>query len=138
MGNKILIIDDNLASAEALVAVLDMVGHPAQIAHGAVAGLQAVASFKPSLVFLDLGMPVMNGYQVAARIRGDANVEQPYLIAYTAWDDQATIKLTRAAGFDRHIAKTTPFEVLVEAIRRVAALRLERVQTQSLKAVAQP
>ena len=75
MGNKILIIDDNLASAEALVAVLDMVGHPAQIAHGALEGLKAVASFKPTLVFLDLGMPEMNGYQVAERIRGDANVE---------------------------------------------------------------
>jgi len=123
MGNKILIIDDNLASAEALAAVLDMVGHPAQIAHGAREGLQAVASFQPDLVFLDLGMPEMNGYQVAAHIRGDDSVEQPYLIAYTAWGDQATIKQTAAAGFDRHIAKTSSFEGLVAAIKDVVALR---------------
>jgi len=124
MGNKILIIDDNLASAEALAAVLDMVGHPAQIAHGSRQGLQAVTSFRPNLVFLDLGMPEMNGYQVAAHIRGDVTLEQPYLIAYTAWGDQATIKQTAAAGFDRHIAKTTSFEGLVAAIQDVAALRL--------------
>ena len=125
MGQKILIIDDNLASAEALAAVLDLVGHPAQIAHGAHEGLRAVAEFKPNLVFLDLGMPEMNGYQVAAQIRGDATVEQPYLIAYTAWGDQATIKQTAAAGFDRHIAKTTSFDGLVAAIKDVAALRMK-------------
>lgn len=124
MGNKILIIDDNLASAEALAAVLDMVGYPSQIANGACAGLHAVASFRPNLVFLDLGMPEMNGYQVAVRIRGDASVEQPYLIAYTAWSDQGTIKQTVAAGFDRHIAKTSSFDGLVAAIKEVAALRL--------------
>lgn len=124
MGNKILIIDDNLASAEALAAVLDMVGHPAQIAHGAREGLQAVTSFQPNLVFLDLGMPEMNGYQVAAHIRADETVEQPYLIAYTAWGDQATIKQTAAAGFDRHIAKTTSFEGVVVAIKDVAAVWL--------------
>lgn len=124
MGNKILIIDDNLASAEALAAVLGMVGHPAQIALGAREGLQAVASFQPDLVFLDLGMPEMNGYQVAAHIRKDETFEQPYLIAYTAWGDQATIKQTAAAGFDRHIAKTSSFEGLVETIKCVAALRL--------------
>lgn len=124
MGNKILIIDDNLASAEALAAVLEMVGHPAQIAHGAREGLHAVASFRPDLVFLDLGMPEMNGYEVAAQIRGDATAQQPYLIAYTAWGDQATIKQTAAAGFDRHIAKTSSFEGLVAAIKDVAQLRL--------------
>lgn len=121
MEQKILIIDDNLASAEALAAVLDMVGHSAEIAQGGREGLRAIGRFKPSLVFLDLGMPEINGYQVAASIRADTSLEQPYLIAYTAWSDAATVKQTARAGFDRHIAKTTSFEGLVCAIKEVAS-----------------
>jgi len=119
MGLKILIIDDNAAAAEALAAVLALVGHSAEIAHGALAGLLAVSQERPRVVFLDIGMPVMNGFQVAAKIRGDTSLDQPYLIAYTAWGDLRTIEMTLQAGFDRHIAKTSPFEGLVSAIREV-------------------
>jgi len=124
MVGEILIIDDNLVSAEALAAVLDMVGHSAEIAHGALDGLRAVARLRPRLVFLDIGMPEMNGYQVATRIRGDPSLAQPYLIAYTAWADPGTIKLTAEAGFDRHLAKTSPFDSLVAVIVEVTTLEL--------------
>jgi CheY-like chemotaxis protein len=125
MKHQILIIDDNLASAEALAAVLDMVGHGAEIANGAFEGLLAVTALQPRLVFLDLGMPEMNGYQVAACIRADAGLDQPYLIAYSAWGDAGTIKKTAEAGFDRHIAKTTSFESLVSAGKECAHRRLD-------------
>ncbi|MYN29192.1 response regulator [Duganella levis] len=116
MMKKILIIDDNIDSAQALAAILEMIGHRAEIAHGAVCGLTAVITFQPDIVFLDIGMPEMDGYQVAARIRADTTMLQPFLIAFTAWDDVKSLARSAKAGFDRHIAKTSSFETLVCAI----------------------
>lgn len=116
---KILIIDDNVELANAVAEVLSVHGLRTETAHGAQAGLQAVGEFTPDVVFLDLGMPEMNGYQVAAAIRADRYLSQPYLIAYTAWDDAATVRRALLAGFNLHIAKTSSLGELLEAVSQV-------------------
>lgn len=118
---KILIIDDNSEAARALLSLLEFNGHVAYVAIGGPEGLSAVSRFAPDIVFLDIGMPGLNGYQVAARIRTDPALAQPFLIAFTAWSDPRSVELCRQAGFDRHIAKTSPFDTLVAAIEDAIA-----------------
>lgn len=116
---KILIIDDNVELADALAEVMSVQGLRTETAHGAKAGLKAIGEFIPDVVFLDIGMPEMDGYQVAKFIRANSSLPQPYLIAYTAWDDAATVRKTMLAGFNLHIAKTSSLEKLLEAVSRV-------------------
>ena len=66
---RILIVDDNADSANALGAMLELCGHHVEVVVGALHGLLAVERFEPEIVFLDIGMPEMNGYEVAAKIR---------------------------------------------------------------------
>lgn len=117
---RILVIDDHPEAADLLVSILELEGHQAQAAYGGLAGLQAVAEFGPDIVFLDIGMPDLNGFEVAARIRRDARLHQPYLIAFTALSDATTIAKAGATGFNCHVAKTSTFEVLMDAIKNVS------------------
>lgn len=116
---RILIIDDNVDTASVLASILDLKGHTCLAVHTPIEGLSAVAEFSPDIVFLDIGMPLMNGYQVAARIRSDNALRQPYLIAFTAWDDAASIAKAKFVGFDLHLTKTSSFEILMETIQTV-------------------
>lgn len=116
---RILVIDDNHDAADALATILELAGHPSCAVYGAVEGLDAIRAIQPDIVFLDIGMPVMNGYQVAKLVRQDEALKQPYLIAFTAWDDRASIARSREAGFNRHLAKTSDFEELLRAIQEV-------------------
>ena len=87
---RILIIDDNPDAAEMLASILELHGQRCMTAHGGLDGLAAVAQFQPEIIFLDIGMPVINGYQVAASLRANREIEQPFIIAFTAWSDQTT------------------------------------------------
>lgn len=116
MDEKILIIDDNVDCANALASMLELWGYAAVIADGPFKGLVALQQICPRVIFLDIGMPEMNGYEVAARIRADKSLQQPFLIAFTAWDDAKSLELSAKAGFNRHIVKTSTFEVLLAAI----------------------
>lgn len=113
---KILVVDDHPDAADLLVSILLLKGHTALAVYGALEGLQAVAEFSPEIVFLDIGMPILDGYEVATRIRRDCSIRQPYLIAFTAWDDVASVARAQRAGFDLHVKKTSPFHVLAAAI----------------------
>jgi len=113
---KILIIDDNRDAADMLASILELKGHLALASYGPAHGLLTLKEFAPEIVFLDIGMPEMNGYQVAAKIRLDLDIQQPYLIAFTAWDDASSVAQAKRAGFDRHMTKTSTFEVLMSAI----------------------
>jgi len=113
---RILIIDDNPDAAEMLASILELHGQRCMTAHGGQDGLAAVAQFKPEIILLDIGMPVINGYQVAASLRANREIEQPFIIAFTAWNDQTTILRARQAGFDLHITKTAPIPCLMGAI----------------------
>lgn len=115
---RILVIDDNPEAADLLVSILDLEGYLAKSAYGGVAGLNAVSDFSPHVVFLDISMPDLNGFEVATQIRA-SKVTQPYLIAFSALSDSATIARAFRAGFNQHIAKTSKFEVLINAVRGV-------------------
>jgi signal transduction histidine kinase/ActR/RegA family two-component response regulator len=102
---RILVVDDNRDAAESLSMILRLLGYEIQSAHDGVEALQAAAAFHPNVVLLDIGMPKMNGYETARRIR-----EQPWgrtmtLIALTGWGQEDDKKRAVEAGFDVHLTK---------------------------------
>jgi CheY-like chemotaxis protein len=102
---RVLIVDDNFDAADTLSALLELIGHVAQVANDGRAALEAMQDFRPQVVFLDIGMPGMNGYQVAEAIRNDRRFDQPLLVALTGWGGEDDRDRTRAAGFDLHLTK---------------------------------
>jgi CheY-like chemotaxis protein len=114
---RVLVVDDNGDAAETLAALLELLGHDARVAHDGPTALAAMQDFHPQLVFLDLGMPGMNGCQVAEAIRLDRRVDQPVLVALTGWGSEGDRERTSAAGFDLHLTKP----ISLEAIERMLA-----------------
>ncbi|CAM2794935.1 PAS domain-containing hybrid sensor histidine kinase/response regulator [Janthinobacterium lividum] len=102
---RVLVVDDNVDAAETLAAVLDMMGHAAQVAHDGAQALALVPQFLPDVIFLDIGLPGMSGYEVARtlrRIPAGANV---VLVALTGWGAENDRSQSSAAGFDHHLTK---------------------------------
>jgi PAS domain S-box-containing protein len=122
VARKILVVDDNRDSATSLALMLQLMGNETRTAHDGIEGLETAAAFRPDVVLLDLGMPRLNGYDTAQRMR-----EQPWgrdviLVALTGWGQESDRKRSRDAGFDHHLVK--PVEpallerLLAESARR--------------------
>jgi PAS domain S-box-containing protein len=104
-GLRILVVDDNIDAAESLAMLLELRGNRTRIAHTGPVALDAAADFRPQVVFLDIGLPGLNGYEVARRMRADTLLPQPLLVALTGWGTDEDRRQAHAAGFDRHLVK---------------------------------
>ena len=102
---RILVVDDNVDAADSLALLLGMEGHDVRVAHDGPAALAAVEAEPPDLVFLDIGMPVMNGYDVARRLRQRPGLEHLLLVAMTGWGQEEDRRRSQEAGFDHHLVK---------------------------------
>lgn len=102
---RILIVDDNRDAAESLSLLLQMLGASVFVADDGPSALRAVGSFRPGVVMLDLGMPGMDGFEVASRIRERADWNSITLIALTGWGQESDRKFIEAAGFAHHVVK---------------------------------
>ena len=109
---RILVVDDNRDAADTLSSLLDLLGHNAQVANDGSSALEAMQDFRPQVVFLDIGMPVMNGYEVAEAIRNDRRFDQPLLVALTGWGGEDDRQRTTAAGFDLHLTKPVDLDAI--------------------------
>lgn len=103
--SSILVIDDNEDAAETLSTLLRLQGHDVAVAYDGAAGLELARANPPELVFIDLGMPRMDGYEVARRMRQTSGLTDAMLIALTGWGQEADRAQTADAGFDHHIVK---------------------------------
>jgi signal transduction histidine kinase len=112
---RLLVVDDNVDAAESLAMLLRLGGHDVQVAHDGAAALKLAAASPPDLAFLDIGMPGMDGYELARRVRKHEGLRDVYLVALTGWGQEEDRRRTREAGFDHHLVK--PVEP--EAIQRV-------------------
>jgi signal transduction histidine kinase len=120
-GARILIVDDNLDALALLAEALQLVGyetHEAEDAAGALAKAQVVM---PQLALLDIGLPVMNGYELARRLRAIPGLEHIKLAALTGYGQPADKERTREAGFDEHLVKP----IAIERVQQVVARLLE-------------
>ncbi|MGF6273884.1 CheY-like chemotaxis protein [Massilia sp. UYP11] len=114
---RILVIDDNADAADLLGAIMAMEGHVVEVAHGGREGLAAAANFLPDVVFLDIGMPGMDGYQVAIELRRNPSLVAVRIVALTAWGDAESRARVVECGFDAHLVKPAKIESLLnEAI----------------------
>jgi PAS domain S-box-containing protein len=102
---RILVVDDNIDAATTLAALLRMQGHDVRTTHDSVQALEIVQDFVPDVAILDIGMPKMNGYALAERIRDTMGGAQPLLIAVTGWGQEEARLRSKAAGFDHHLVK---------------------------------
>jgi PAS domain S-box-containing protein len=109
---RILVVDDNVDAAESLAILLRIEGHDVRVAHDGPAALEAVEADPPDLVFLDIGMPVMNGYDVAQRLRQRPGLEHLLLVAMTGWGQEEDRRRSHEAGFDHHLVKPADPEAL--------------------------
>ena len=109
-NTRIVVIDDNVDAADMFGWLLDAKGYATRIAYSGVAGLDLVTAFSPHVVFCDLGMPDMSGYEFAGLLRARQQLTQPLLVAVSGWGDAGTRARSRAAGFDVHLVKPTVSE----------------------------
>jgi len=129
---RVLVVDDNVDAAESLAALLELDGHDTRVAHDGNEALAQAAEFRPQIVFLDIGMPGKDGYEVARELRRDPRNRDTMLVALTGWGAQDDRARTRSAGFDHHLTKPAELPA-VEALlatmaqrRRQPALTVER------------
>jgi CheY-like chemotaxis protein len=104
-GHRLLVVDDNHDAALSLSMLLRLKGHDVQVAHDGPSALKVAAMFRPALIFLDIGMPGMDGYEVARRIRTMPGLEATVLAALTGWGQQEDRRRSAEAGFDHHLVK---------------------------------
>jgi signal transduction histidine kinase len=102
---RVLVVDDNRDAAISLGAVLQTLGADVRVTHDGKAALEQLAAFHPVAVFLDIGMPGMDGYEVATRIRKRPEGSDTVLIALTGWGQDRDRRRTTAAGFNHHLVK---------------------------------
>ncbi|WBS00096.1 response regulator [Pseudoduganella sp. SL102] len=113
-SKRILIVDDNVDAADLTAEILRLYGLEVNVAYGGPEGLAAAKATAPSTIFLDIGMPVMDGYQVAMALRSDEAFHRVKIVALTAWNDAAAREKSKAAGFDRHFIKPADFRDLLD------------------------
>ncbi|WP_166636916.1 response regulator [Cognatilysobacter terrigena] len=109
---RVLVVDDNCDSADTLAMMLEMLGHQAQRIYDPHAAEQAVTSFEPDVVFLDIGMPGISGYDVARRLRASPLGAAMTLVAVTGWGQPEDRQRTADAGFDHHLVKPPEIEAI--------------------------
>ncbi len=125
-GHRLLVVDDNRDAADSLATLLRLQGHDVRVVHDGVAALEAAKRFRPALIFLDLGMPRMDGYEVARRIRTTPGLEGTVLAALTGWGQQEDRRRTAEAGFDHHLVKPPEPKALERLLSDLAAKNAER------------
>jgi CheY-like chemotaxis protein/two-component sensor histidine kinase len=117
-GIRILIVDDNVDAAATLTQALTHLGYHARFAHDAPTALRVADELRPDIAFLDLGLPVMDGYELAARLRALPGLAGMHLVALTGYGQDADRARTLHAGFHHHLVKPVAMEELEAVIRR--------------------
>jgi CheY-like chemotaxis protein len=116
---RILVVDDLQDSALSLTLVLRRLGHTAEFVTDPWQAIEAVRRLRPELVFLDIGMPEINGYALARMLRQEFGFDGVKIVALTAWDRDEDRAESRRAGFDAHIAKPADPEIIESILQTV-------------------
>jgi len=117
---RVLVVEDNADGLDTLLALLDMLGYEAQGAADGGRALEVARRFQPDIVLLDLGLPVMDGIEVARRLRADPQLQGAFIAALTGWGAESDRRRTAEAGFDAHVTKPVEIDALQAVLGRAA------------------
>ena len=118
-SRRILVVDDNEDSAESLTILLSLAGHKTHTAYDGLEALEAAETFRPDMILLDIGLPKLNGFEVARKIREQPWGQDILVVALTGWGQEEDRRRSREAGFNHHLTK--PVDPL-ELTRLLASL----------------
>ena len=116
---RVLVVDDNIDSAKTLGMLLKASGHEIRIVHDGLAVLEAALDFRPHVVLLDIGLPGLNGFEVAKRIRLQPAFENIVLVAMTGYGQESDRQLSKEAGFNHHLVKPANFGQVLKILATV-------------------
>src|SRR5688572_14583786 len=125
-ARQVLVVDDNVDSAESMAMLLRAIGHAVHTAHDGIAALERAAASPPDYVLLDIGLPGMSGYAVAERLRAMPQTRTATLIAMTGYGQDEDRKRSREAGFDHHLVKPVDYETLLAILHGDEPRQAER------------
>jgi len=111
-SKRILVVDDNTDAVESLALLLELEGHEVRTALDGPTALDLASEFQPQAILLDIGLPGMDGYEVARRLRERPETREALIIAITGYGQQEDRALTKAAGFNHHLVKPVDPEEL--------------------------
>ena len=117
---RVLVVEDSVDAAETLTMLLQMSGHDVRTAHDGLVALEAALEYQPQIVLLDIGLPGMNGFDVAKRLRQEPSLASVVLVAMTGYGESAARQRSREAGFDHHLVKPANFEKVQEILASVS------------------
>jgi CheY-like chemotaxis protein len=117
---RILVVDDNADAAASLAALLELDGHQVRIAADGLEAVEHAQSFAPEIIFMDLGMPRLDGFEATRRIRALPSDKRPYIVALTGWGQAADRRRAREAGVDTHVVKPISPVALNEVLTTVS------------------
>jgi CheY-like chemotaxis protein len=116
MRRRVLVVDDNADSAESLALALTLEGYDARLAYDGPGAVELALAFKPQVALLDIGLPGMNGYELARQLRQRPGGREMALIALTGYGQAEDRRKSREAGFDHHLTKPVNYDLLVSLI----------------------
>ena len=118
--SRILVVDDNTDAADSMAMLLRLSGNDVRTAHDGIEALEVAAEFLPDVVLLDIGLPRMNGFDAARRIR-EARGAEVMLIAVTGWGKDEDRRRSAEAGFDHHLTKPVDFDAIDRLLANASA-----------------
>lgn len=116
---RVLVVDDNRDAADSLSSVLQTQGYQTRVEYSGERALQAVAEFQPEAIVCDIGLPEMDGHEVAKRVRADPRNAGTVLVAVTGWGGEEDKRRTQSAGFDFHLVKPIGLAMVQDILGRL-------------------
>ena len=125
-SRRVLVVDDNADAAESLAALLELSGHSTRVANDGDEAVRMAHEFHPDIVFLDIGMPGKDGYEVARELRASPHTREAVLVALTGWGAKDDRARSRKAGFDHHLTKPAGLEAVDELLAHITDPRMSQ------------
>ena len=129
-SRRVLVADDNRDAADSMALLIGAAGHEVRVAYDGLEAVSVAEAFQPDIVFLDIGMPKRNGYDVARSLR-EARGSSIRIVALTGWGQESDRRRSGEAGFDTHLVKPVPPEVFAQILRDAGTMSSEELIPES-------
>lgn len=127
-GTRIVLVEDNHDAAESFQVLLELIGHSVSVAHDGATAIDTARSSPPDVMIIDIGLPGMDGYEVARAVRAEPGLEHVVLVALTGRSEDEDRRRALAAGFDHHLVKPVNPDVLIALVAEQPAAAKTRMR----------